>query len=83
MACSSSSSFVTSGSAHAGVLTPEDAADGTAARKALNERFDVHTHENHRACHRELFGLRHLAGGDPIDLFTKKVDLNFRLQGLG
>ena len=35
--------FVTSGSAHGTVLTPEEAADGTAAWKALNECFDTHT----------------------------------------
>ena len=29
------------------------------------------------------FGLRHLAGGDPIDLFTKGMDLKISLQGLG
>ena len=75
--------FVTSGSAHATVLAHEEAADGTAAWKALNERFDAHAQEARRACHRELFGLRHLAGGDPIDFFTKGMDLKIRLQGLG
>ena len=75
--------FVTSGSAHATVLTHEEAANGTAAWKALHERFDAHTQEARRACHRELFGLRHLAGGDPIDFFTKGMDLKIRLQGLG
>ena len=53
------------------------------AWKALNERFDDHTQEGGRACHRELFGLRHLAGGDPIHFFTKRMDLKTRLQGLG
>ena len=63
--------FITSGSAHATVLTHEEAADGTAARKALNERFTAHTQESRRACHIEVFGLPHLVGGDPIDFFTK------------
>ena len=71
--------FVTSGSAHATVLTHEEAADGTAAWKALNERFDAHTQEARRACHRELFGLRHLAGRDLIDFFTEGLDLKIRL----
>ena len=71
--------FVTSGSAHATVLTHEEASDGTAAWKTLNERFDAHTQEARRACHRELFGLRHLAGGDSIDFFTKGMDLKIRL----
>ena len=75
--------FVTSGSAHVTVLTHEEAADGTAVWKALNERFDAHTQEDRRACHRELFGLRHLAGGDPIVFFTKGMDLKIRLRGLG
>ena len=47
--------FVTSGPAHATVLTHEETADGTAAWKALNERFDAHTQKARRACHRELF----------------------------
>ena len=68
--------FVTSGSAQLTVRTHEEAADsgmgdGTAAWKALNERFDAQTQEARRACHNELFGLRHLPGGDPIDFFTK------------
>ena len=54
-----------------------------AAWKVLNERFDAHTQEARRACHRELFDLRHLAGGDPIDFFTKGMNLKIRLQGLG
>ena len=68
---------------HTTVLTHEEAADGTAAWKALNERFDAHTQQARRTCHRELFGLRHLAGGDLIDFFTKGMDLKIRLQGLG
>ena len=32
---------------------------------------------------RELFGLQHPASGDPIDFFTKGMDLKIRLQGLG
>ena len=46
--------FVTSGSAHAAVLTHEEAADGTAAWKALNERFDAHTQEARRVTERCL-----------------------------
>ena len=75
--------FVTSGSTHATVLTHEEAADATAAWNALNERFNAHTQEARRACHRERFDLRHLAGGDLIDLFTNGMDLNVHLQGLG
>ena len=71
--------FVTSGSVHSTVLNHEEAADGTAALKALNDRFHAHTQEARRACHRELFGLRRLAGGDPIGFFTKGTDLKFRL----
>ena len=74
--------FVTSGSAHVTVLTHGEAADGTAAWKAVNERFDVHTQEARRACHRELFGLHHLAGGDPIDFFTKGMNIKKSLHGL-
>ena len=75
--------FVTSGSAHATVLTYEEAADGTAAWKALNERFDAHIQEARCACQREFFGLRYLAGGDLIDFFTKIMDLKIHLQSLG
>ena len=74
--------FVTSWSAHATGLTNEEAVDGTAAWKALNERLEAHTQEGRRACHRELFGLRHLAGGNPIEFFTKGMDLKIRLPGL-
>ncbi|CAB1097546.1 unnamed protein product [Ectocarpus sp. CCAP 1310/34] len=77
--------FVTSGSAQLTVRTHEGAADsdmgdGTAAWRALNERFDAQTQEARRACHNELFNLRHLAGGDPIDFFTKGWDLKLRLK---
>ena len=75
--------FVTSGCAHATVLTHEEAADGTAAWKALNKCFDAHTQEALCACHRERFGLRHVAGGNPIDFFTKGMGLKIHLQGLG
>lgn len=75
--------FVTDGSAHNTILAHEEAADGAAAWKALNARFDANTQEARRACHRELFGLRHLAGGDPVDFFTKGMDLKIRLRGLG
>eukprot|EP00903_Cladosiphon_okamuranus_P005795 g5742.t1 len=57
--------------------------DGAAAWQALNERFDAQTQEARRACHNELFNLRHVAGGDPIDFFTKGWDLKLRLQVLG
>lgn len=30
-----------------------------------------------------LFTLRHLTGGDPIDFFTKGLNLKLRLKGLG
>ena len=36
-----------------------------------------------RACQNELFNLRHNAGGDPIDFFTKGWDLKLRLEVLG
>ena len=75
--------FVTFGSVHATVLTHEEVADGTAAWKVLYEPFDAHTQEARRACHRERFGIRHLAGGDAIDFFTKGVHIKIRLQGLG
>ncbi|CAB1110628.1 unnamed protein product [Ectocarpus sp. CCAP 1310/34] len=79
---------VTSESAQLTVRTHEGAADsdmgdGTAAWRALNERFDAQTQEARRACHNELFNLRHLAGGDPIDFFTKGWDLKLRLKVLG
>ena len=33
-----------------------------------------------RACQNELFNLRHKAGGDPIEFFTKGWDLKLRLE---
>ena len=45
--------------------------DRAAAWNALNERFDAQNEEARRACHNELFTLRHKAGGDPLDFFTK------------
>ena len=36
-----------------------------------------------RACHNELFNLRHKAGGDPINFFTKGWDVKLRLEVLG
>ena len=74
--------FVTSGSAHVTVLTHGEAADKMAAWKALKKRFDVYTKEARRACHREFFGLRHLGGGNPIDFFTKGMDIKKSLHGL-
>ena len=47
--------------------------DGAAAWNAFNERFDAQNQEARRACHNELFNLRHKAGGDLIDFFTKGV----------
>ena len=80
--------FATSGSAKLTVRTKEGTetnsrGDGRAAWKALNARFDAQTQEARRACHNELFNLRHLQGGDPIDFFTKGWDLRLRLKGLG
>lgn len=80
--------FTTSGSAQLTVRAHEGGGtrrmgDGAAAWKALNERFDAHNQEARRACHNELFNLRHLAGGDPIDFFTKGFDLKGRLKLLG
>ena len=57
--------------------------DGAAAWNALNERFDAQNQEARRACHNEPFNLRHKAGGDPIDFFTKGWDLKLRLVVLG
>ncbi|CAB1107843.1 unnamed protein product [Ectocarpus sp. CCAP 1310/34] len=59
-----------------------DIGDGTAVGRALNERFDAQTQEARRACYNELFNLRHLAGGDPIEFFTKGWDLKLRLKVL-
>ena len=39
--------------------------------------------EARRSCHNELFNLRHKAGGDPIDIFTKGWDLKLRLEVQG
>lgn len=80
--------FTTSGSAQLTVRAHEGGGtsrmgDGAAAWKALNERFDAHNQEARRACHNELFNLRHLAGGDPVDFFTKGYDLKGRLKLLG
>ena len=50
---------------------------------ALNARFDAHTQEARRACHKELFTLTHVAGGDPVDFFSKRCKLKLRLETLG
>ena len=80
--------FTTSGSAQLTVRAHEGGGtrrmgDGAAAWRALNERFDAQNQEARRACHNELFNLRHLTGGDPIDFFTKAYDLKGRLTVLG
>ena len=58
--------------------------DGAAAWNALNERFDAQK-PGRSAClsHNELFNLRHKAGGDPINFFTKGWDVKLRLEVLG
>ena len=68
--------FATSGSAQLTVRAHEGRGtrpmgDGAVAWNALNERFDAQNQETRRACHNELFNVRHKAGGDPIDFFTK------------
>ena len=77
--------FATSGSAQLTVRAHEGRGtrpmgDGAAAWNALNERFDAQNQEARRACHNELFNLRHKAGGDPIEFFTKGWDLKLRLE---
>ena len=57
--------------------------DEAAAWNAFNERFDAQNQEARRACHNELFNLRHKAGEDPIDFLTKGWDLKLRLKVLG
>ena len=57
--------------------------DGAAAWNALNEHFDAHNEEARRACHNELFNLRHKADGDPVDVFTNRLDLKLRFEVLG
>ena len=56
--------------------------DGAAAWNALNERFDAQNQDAWGACHNEMFNLRHKAGGDPIDFFTKGWNLNLRREVL-
>eukprot|EP00903_Cladosiphon_okamuranus_P015299 g14134.t1 len=80
--------FATSSSARLTVQshrTASTSADGNgqAAWEALNARFDGCTQEARRACHRELFNLKHVAGGDPIDFFSKACELKLRLATLG
>ena len=50
---------------------------------ALNARFDAHTQKARRACHKELFALTHVAGGDPVDYSSKGCELKLRLETLG
>ena len=80
--------FATSGNAQLTVRTREGRGtrpmgDEAAAWNAFNERFDAQNQEARRACHNELFNLRHKAGEDPIDFFTKRWDLKLRLEVLG
>ena len=80
--------FATSSSARLTVQSHRTAAtsadgNGQAAWAALSARFDGRTQEARRACHRELFGLKHVAGGDPIDFFSKACELKLRLATLG
>ena len=56
---------------------------GAAAWNALNERFDAQNQEALRTCHNGLFNVRHKAGGDPIDFFTREWDFKLRLEVLG
>ena len=57
--------------------------DGAAAWNALNLRFDAQNQETRRACHNELFNLRHKAGGDPVDFLTKDVGSQASPRGAG
>ena len=80
--------FATSSSARLTVQSHRTAAtsadgNGQAAWAALSARFDGRTQEARRACHRELFGLKHVAGDDPIDFFSKACELKLRLATLG
>ena len=80
--------FATSGSAQLTVRAHEGREthpmrDGAAAWNALNERFDAQHREARRACHNELFNLRHTASADPIDFCAKGWDLKLRLEVLG
>ena len=68
--------------AHRKATTSADG-DGQKAWATLNARFDACTQEARRACHRELFNLKHVAGGDPIDFFSKACELKLRLKTLG
>ena len=66
--------FATSGSAQLTVRAHEGRGtrpmgDGAAAWNAVNERFDAQNQEARRACHNELFNLRHKTGGDPINFY--------------
>ena len=50
---------------------------------ALNARFGAHTEDARHACHKELFALTHVAGGDPVDFFSKGCEVKLRLETLG
>ena len=53
------------------------------AKAALNARFGVDTQEARRACHKELIAVTHVAGGNPVDFFSKACELKLRLETLG
>eukprot|EP00752_Nemacystus_decipiens_P010251 g9135.t1 len=80
--------FATTGPAQQTVRTQagkeaNSTGNGAAAWKALNARFDTHTQEARRACHRDLFNLKHNAWQDPIDFFTRVGTCGLRLKVLG
>ena len=80
--------FATSGSEQLTVRAHErrgtcPIGDEAAEWKALNESFDAQNQEARRACHNELFNLRHRAGGDPIDFFTKGFGPQASPRGAG
>ena len=56
---------------------------GQLAWAALNARFDTHTQEARRDCHKELFALTNVAGGDLVDFFSKRCELKLGLETLG
>ena len=80
--------FPTTGSARITVQAHRKAGtsaegNGQLSSAALNARFDAHTQEARRACHKELFALTHVTGGDPVDFFSKGCELKLRLENSG
>ena len=57
--------------------------NGRSTWAALNARFDAHTQDARHACHKEFFALTHVAGGDPVDFFSKGCEVKLRLETLG